>query len=277
MMRTRIRYVVFFVLSTIFLTSCVYEKSYVPDEGVISTLMSSSFFKSGSEVGYFSRNNINIPFVAASTAKTTVFQGVLNEEAVAEYSYLIYPYNKNANLEKSRNYYFSVPEVQEIDSYENKNESPYAYKVGYTINAKGSSSYEFEDLMAEMDIVVENNTESDVRIKKVVMNVSSGKKIFSLSASVELDPYNVDMNKYSVSSPTQSSLAVKVLNPTEIAPGRCKIIPLAFFPATIEPAEKLTFTIETNNGTYTVTKVIAGFENLNFTRGELYITPLSLE
>lgn len=257
------------------MSSC--SSDYLEKEEPVHTFVSSYIFEEGEDVGFFSTDNNNIRFVATSSNSSTTFSGKLDVQTLGEYTYLAYPYIKGASPDIDRKYTFTLEQEQSIESYEGKYRSPYAYKVGYSVNTKSASNYEFQELMAQMDIVIANNTASALKVNRVIMSEKSGKEVFSTSASMTMNPHEVNFNDYQVAAPSQSALSVKVSNPSDIQTGNSRILTLMFFPTSVEHATELTFTIETNMGIYNITKTIGGLSTLKFKRGERYITPLSVE
>lgn len=229
----------------------------------------------GDEAGYFSINNNNISFSAKESGSNVIFSGKLENNNEGEFSYVAYPYIKGASVDQNRNYTFSIPSEQIHETY-NSSLSRYTYMIGYSNTTKSASSYQFENLMAKMNIVVANNTGRELVIRKVTMSTENGDQVFSTSATVNMNPTRVDMEEYSVSAPSQSSLSVRISNPETVQPERSQIISLMFFPASLEAATGLVFTVETAEGTYTTTKTIGGLYTLNLKRGETYTTPISV-
>lgn len=230
----------------------------------------------GDEVGYFSINNNNINFSTKESGENVVFSGKLENATEGEFSYVAYPYVKGASLDQNRNYTFSIPTEQNHNTY-NSSLSRYNYMVGYSTTTKSASSYQFQSLMSKMNIVIANNTGAPQAIKRVTMSTENGTEVFSTSATVNMNPTKADMDNYSVNAPSESALSVRISNPESINVERSQTISLMFFPASLEAATRLVFTVETENGTYTTTKTIGGLSKLNLQRGETYITPIEMK
>lgn len=234
----------------------------------------------GDNMGFFSMDNGNIHFTNSHSSDNTRFTGTLPSQVNGEYVYAAYPYRTGASLGSDRNYTFTIPTMQVQESYVS-DLSAYDYMIGCSdkriTKVDALSSMTFHKLMSQMDFVVANGTGEDITVYKVTMSENAGTQVFATSATMTMNPDRMDMSDYRVAAPSASSLSVKINNPSYISNSKSEVISITFFPVEVLSGTELEFTVETDKGIYKLIKVIGGSSQLNFQRGERYITPITLD